>query len=118
MPKKQQQMQYVMDLDEVFNFIFCPEEKRDIDVNIAEKYQNVKDADNKDRTVLVEKTRVENKSSDHSQHETIRYDLFRRLLDTFDELDFDEDTKEPLISSFTDELAFNTMFKYGFIKLI
>lgn len=117
MPKKQK-TQYVLDLDEVLGFIFCPEEKRDIDVNITEKYQNVKSDDGQERTVLVEKTRVENKSSDHSQHETLRYDLFRRLLDTFDELDFDEDTKEPIISSFTDELAFNTMFKYGFIKSI
>ena len=105
-------------MDEVLGFVFCPEEKRDIDVNITEKYQNVKSDDGQERTVLVEKTIVENKSGNHSQHETLRYDLFRRLLDTFDELDFDEDTKEPIISSFTDELVFNTMFKYGFIKSI
>ena len=29
-----------MDLDSVLDFIFCPEEKRDVEVSIEEKYSN------------------------------------------------------------------------------
>lgn len=105
-----------MDLDAVLDFIFCPEEKRDVDVNIEETYVN--DENEKDKIILSSKTRRENKTSNHSQHETLRYDLFRRLFDIFDETAWNDETNSPDIESLTEEIGFNTLLQYGFIKKI
>lgn len=105
-----------MDLDAVLDFIFCPEEKRDVDVNIEETYVN--DVNDKDKIILASKTRTENKTSNHEQHETVRYDIFRRLLDTLDNIPWDEEEGTPTITCLTEEISVNTLLQYGFIKMV
>ena len=104
-----------MDLDSVLDFIFCPEEKRDIEVSIEEKYSN--DEETKKLT-LDTRTKKENKTSIHTQHENFRYDLFRKMVDVFDETEWDEEKETPVIQTMTEEICFNTLLQYGFLKKV
>ena len=104
-----------MDLDSVLDFIFCPEEKRDVEVSIEETYSN--DEETKKLT-LDTRTKKENKTSIHSQHENFRYDLFRKMVDVFDETEWDDEKQAPVIQTMTEEICFNTLLQYGFLKKV
>ena len=94
------------------DFIFCPEEKRGVEVSIEEKYTN--DAD---KLSLASRTKKESKIS-NAQHENFRYDFFRKMIDVFDETDWDEEEEMPGIQTTSEEICFNTLLQYGFIKKV
>ena len=111
---KKEQGKVIVDLDAVFDFVFSQEE-RDVDINLEETYGV--DEETKESKLLT-KVKRENKSSDHTQHEAIRYEFIRNLLSTFDDIEFDEDTHQPFLVTLSQEIAWNTLFTYGFLKKV
>ena len=112
MPKERQK--FIMDLDSVLDFIFCPEEKRGVETNIEEKY--IKDIGNSNM-VLDSRIKKESKTS-NVQHENFRYDFLRKMIDIFDDTDWDEEEERPGIQTTSEEICFNTLLQYGFIKKV
>ena len=66
---------------------------------------------------LVQRIKHESKSGEHTQHEAIRVNFISRLLDSVDELDID---RGQIVgeTTFGEEIAYNTLFSYGFLKEI
>ena len=110
---KKEPSKVIIDLDVLFDFVFAKED-RDVDTNIEETHK----LDDDNLPILVSKTVRETKSSDHTQHESIRYEFIRNLINLFDDVDLDNETNRPYITSYGQELALNTLYEYGIIKNI
>lgn len=113
MQGKKESSKVIIDLDALFDFVFAKED-RDVDTNIEETHK----LDDDNIPILVSKTVRENKSSDHTQHEAIRYEFMRNLINLFDDVELDHETNRPYIASYSQELALNTLYEYGIIKNI
>lgn len=100
------------------DFIFAPEEKRSTDVELEETFFPLDKEDAAPSAMsLAQRIKREVKSGEHSQHEAIRVNLITRLLDTVDELEVD---RSGIVgdTTFGEDIAYNTLFNYGFLKEI
>lgn len=103
-----------MDLDAIMDFIFAPDEKRVSDVEIEETFIPDDSEDAAPSSMLLaQRIKHEAKSGEHTQHEAIRVNFITRLLDEVDELDTDN-----LEMDLGEELAYNTLFHYGFLRQV
>lgn len=98
-------------MDAVFNYIFSKEE-RNIDTSIEETHS----LNDKGELNLTNKVIKENKNSDRSQHEAVKYEFIRELFNILEETDIDDEIGQPLIDKVGQEIAWNTLFRYGFLK--
>jgi hypothetical protein len=116
MRNEEQKTKIVIDLDEVMNFIFAPDEKRCSNLELEETYLPLNDSMT-GKLELAQRLKRELKNGEHSQHEVIRTNMVNRLLDEVGELEVED---ESIIGeySFGEELAFNTLLNYGFIKVV
>ena len=99
------------------DFIFAPEEKRNTNVELEETFIPQDEDDLKSPMSLIQKIKREVKTDEHQQHEAIRVNLMSRLLDSVHDLEVEsgEITDE---MTFGQEVAYNTLFNYGFLKEI
>lgn len=99
------------------DFIFSPDEKRSTDISLEEVFlpNNEEDVSN---TKLSQRIKREEKKGEHPQHEIIRYDLFKMLYDQISQFDFNNNSVVVDDFNFGDEVAYNTLINYGFIKII
>lgn len=106
-----------MDLDAIMEFIFAPEEKRSSDVQLEETFLPEDEDNPSSKLQLMQRIRHESKNGEHAQHEAIRVQMISRLLDAVDELDIDG---ESIVGdcNFGEEVSFNTLFNYGFLKIV
>ena len=115
-----------MDIDAVLDFIFSPNEKRTSDINLEEVYgKEVYDEEdgevpvsNNQELSLLQRVRREAKNGEHSQHEAIRLDLFTRLYEAVSDMAVDSGTIIKSDMTFSEEIAYNTLFQYGFLKTV
>lgn len=120
------QNKVILDIDAVLDFIFSPNEKRTTDINLEEVYgkEVYEDEDgeetvrNKQDLSLIQKIRRETKNGEHSQHEAIRLDLFSRLYESVGDLDVEGGSVLKSDLNFSEEIAYNTLFHYGFLKTV
>lgn len=113
----QKQKKYFLDIDLVLDFIFSPDEKRSTTISLEEV--SIPDSvEVKSCTKISQKTKKEEKKDEHPQHEVIRFELFKMLYDQVSQ--FDLDNKSIVVDDFNfgDELAYNTLINYGFIKIM
>lgn len=115
---KQKQGKVIMDIDAIMDFIFAPDEKRTTDVELEETF-SPETGENKIPSSLALSKRVkrESKSGEHDQHEAIRVNLITRLLDEVDELEVDASGIN-CETTFGEDVAYNTLFHYGFLKQV
>lgn len=102
------------------DFIFAPDEKRATDLDLEETfglYGDEEDNEQSQKMTLVQRIKHEYKKGEHSQHEAIRVNLVSRLLDSVDELDAEGENSSTEMT-FGEEVAYNTLFNYGFLKEI
>lgn len=114
MRSKKEQGKVIVDIDAVFDFVFSKEE-RDVDTNLEESYgidENTNDMK------LISKVKKETKSSDHTQHEMAKYEFIRSLLVLFDDVELDENTGTAAFATLSQQLAWNTLVTYGFLKTV
>ena len=100
------------------HFIFAPDEKRTTDVELEETF--VPDDEEEAPTssmALIQRIKHESKSGEHTQHEAIRVNLITRLLDEVGDLEVDSHGVNS-DTSFGQDVAYNTLFHYGFLKEI
>jgi len=107
----------VMDLDAIMEFIFAPEEKRSSEVQLEETFMPLDEANPSSKLSLMERVRRERKNDEHDQHEAIRLQFIARLLDAVDQIDV-EDGVLGTENEFGEEVAYNTLFNYGFLKAV
>jgi hypothetical protein len=103
-----------LDLDAILDFVLNPDSKRKCDTEIVETY----DADGDGELGLTSRERRELKSDDHELETNIRYNLFSTLLNSFQEVMFNEDDGLYNIETLHETLAWNTCLQYGFVKQI
>lgn len=95
------------------DFIFSPDEKRNSDIALEETFL----ADDDDKTLsLVQKVKHETKNGEHTQHEAIRAAIVGRLFDYVDEVENDAFGDDEVM--FGTNVAYNTLFHYGFLKTV
>lgn len=100
---------YIINIENLMNFIFEDDIKRDTDSEITEVY--VSD-DETNEMMLSTKQIREVKSGDSSSKFNIKYDLIKNLIDMISEMETDVDT------DFGKRLIFNTLCTYGIITEI
>lgn len=101
------------------DFIFNPEEKRNTNVELEETFlpAEKEDGDNNNPMVLVQKIKHEIKEGQHTQHEAIRHNMVNVLLEYISDIEIGNG-RLPVDMGFMEEIAYNTMFNYGFLKEI
>lgn len=100
------------------DFIFAPGEKRTTDIELEETFVPGDDKESQPSSMaLVQRIKHESKSGEHNQHEAIRVNLITRLLDEVDELTVNSDGIDGEMN-FGEDVAYNTLFHYGFLREI
>lgn len=106
----------------MLDFIFSPDEKRNTDIVLEETFvpsENENgEIDTSSALKLIQRVKHESKNGERAQHEAIRVNLITRLLDSVDGLNVENGEIVSDDLSFGEEIAYNTMFNYGFLKLI
>ena len=100
------------------DFIFAPDEKRSANIELEETFVPSEEEDATQSAMeLIQRIKHEVKSSEHTQHEAIRAQFMSRLLDEVDELETDS---RGIVGemSFGEDVAYNTLFHYGFLKKV
>lgn len=118
---KQKEGKVVMDIDAILDFVFAPNEKRNTDIELEETFVPGDDEDGEIDTSsplrIIQRIKHEVKNGERAQHEAIRVNLISRLLDSVDGLNV-ESGEVVGDMSFGEEVSYNTLFNYGFLKLI
>jgi len=103
------------------DFIFAPSEKRNTDIELEETFVPGEDEggeiDTSSPLRIIQRVKHEVKNGERAQHEAIRVNLMSRLLDSVDGLSV-ESGEVVGDMNFGEEVAYNTLFNYGFLKLI
>lgn len=103
---------FILDIDNIIDFVFDDENERDSDSEITETY--VAD-DEENKIELVNKQVREVKSrKDNSSKETIKYDLIKTFLTILNESDYNESGS----FSLSESIIFNTMLTKNLIKKV
>ena len=100
-------VKYVLDLENIMNFVFDSNINRDSESEITEMY--LLDEETNDMVLNTKQLR-EVKGGDTTQKATIRYDMMKMFIDIITDLDMDG------ANSFGESLIFNTMINEGLIK--
>ena len=100
---------YIINIENLMNFIFEDDIKRDTDSEITEVY--VSDDDTNEMMLSTKQIR-EVKSGDSSSKFNIKYDLIKNFIDMISDMESDMD------SDFGKRLIFNTLCTYGIITEI
>lgn len=116
---------YALDLNKMINFVFEPNNNKNIESSQTLLYTTDEGADSQMK--LVSKQLTENKSNDNSERiDTIRYDLTRQLLDVLMGIGvktnpFGDVVEQDSANSSLDDMtvgeviAFNTFLNEGFL---
>lgn len=104
-------VKYVLDLENIMNFVFDSNINRDSESEITEMY--LLDEETNDMVLNTKQLR-EVKGGDTTQKATIRYDMIKMFIDTLLDLDVSENSQW----SFGEALIFNTMAENELIKEI
>lgn len=103
-----------MDLYKILDFVFDRNEKRVENIELEETFLPPDDDSN--TLELAQRIKHEVKSGQHDQHEAIRMSFVTGLIEAVGELDTGDDSDDE--RSFGEEVAYNTLFHYGFYKVI
>ena len=94
-------------------FVFKNDDERMTNIDLEERYSSNQ---TNDQLSLVERIKHEKKFSEYQQHEVMRFNFVNNLFETIDQMPLEGDEDEE--RSLGEELAYNTMFHYGFIKKV
>ena len=86
-----------------------------ITVHNATVFVPAKD-DSESQMELIQRIKHEKKFGEHQQHEAIKINFITTLFDIISEMSVEEDDESE--RTLGEELAYNTMFHYGFLKKI
>lgn len=104
-------------MDQICSFIFDESSEAQVKSVIKETYGVDEQTD---KFCLKEKVITENKGRDYTTEQKVRADLIKWLLDTLDNVYVPEGNDVPIeeleVSSISEKLALNTLYRYGFIN--
>lgn len=101
-------MQYILNLENLLNFVFKESSNQMTDSEITETYVS-DDSDN--NLVLTTKQIRENKNNEDAAGQTVRYDIIKTLLDMI------SDVANVDTLTFREQLAIDTLINEGIIEI-